>query len=45
MTVDTSRAADVAEIAEKIAHTLGTNHNEQTTLRTRARAEAPAAAS
>ncbi|MCX4869359.1 MULTISPECIES: ATP-binding protein [unclassified Streptomyces] len=32
LTVDTSRPADVAEIAEKIAYTLGTNRDEQTTL-------------
>ncbi|MEV7715833.1 AAA family ATPase [Streptomyces sp. NPDC088184] len=32
LTVDTSRPADIAEIAEKIARILGTNYNERPTL-------------
>ncbi|GAA2425709.1 AAA family ATPase [Streptomyces pulveraceus] len=32
LTVDTSRPADIAEVAEKIARILGTNHDEQPTL-------------
>lgn len=32
LTVDTSHPTDIAAIAEKIAHTLGTNHSEQTSL-------------